>query len=59
MQLEKAIEKGIDLADIIEYLCKHYDIDKTGDKVFRALFTDIHGDQTPLDHIKNYQTKSP
>jgi len=51
MRLENAMEKGLYLADIIEYLCKHYEIDKTGDKAFRALFTDMDGDQTPLEHI--------
>jgi len=45
------MEKGLYLADIIEYLCKHYEIDKTGDKAFRAHFTGMHGDQTPLEHI--------
>ena len=51
MRLEKKMEKGLYLHNIIEYLCKHYDIDKTGDKAFRALFTDMDGDQTPLEHV--------
>ena len=36
MRLENAMEKGLYLADIIEYLCKHYEIDKTGNKAFRG-----------------------
>ena len=27
------------------------EIDKMGDKAFRALFTNMRGDQTPLEHI--------
>ena len=39
MQLENSMENGLYLADIgiIEYLCKHDDIDKMGDKAFMAL----------------------
>ena len=41
MRLKNTKEQGLYLADITEYLCKHYDIDKTDDKAFRSLFTDV------------------